>query len=89
MMPVVSCLIFFLLQFGGKNLTLCWPASLRGNCCTDLSHDSNGPEGEYGIVNGRVKDDLVTDKILLTYYFKAGPTDCSKGRSVETHLESF
>ncbi|XP_029701880.1 adhesion G-protein coupled receptor G5-like [Takifugu rubripes] len=64
------------LQFGGKNLTLCPPASLHGSCCTDLSHDRNGPDGEYGIVDGRLKDDLVTDKTLLTYYFNASSTDC-------------
>lgn len=72
----------FLLQFGGKNLTLCPPASLHGSCCTDLSHDRNGPDGKYGIVDGMLKNDLVTDKTLLTYYFNASSTDCSKGKSV-------
>lgn len=81
--------LFFWLQFGGKNLTLCRPASLQGSCCTDLSHDSNGPEGEHGIVNGRLKDDLVTHKILLTYYFNASSTDCSKAKSIPAHFESF
>lgn len=73
---------FSLLQFGGKNLTLCWPASLHGSCCTDLSHAHNGPEGEYGIVNGTVKDDLITHKILPNYYFNGSSTDCSKGMSI-------
>lgn len=74
--------VFFSLQFGGNNLTLCWPASLQGSCCTDLSHGSNGPNGTYGIVNGMVKDDLVTHTTLLAYHFSGSPTECSRGKSV-------
>lgn len=73
--------VLFMLQYGGKNLTLCWPASLQGSCCTDLSHGSNGPNGTYGIVNGMVKTDLITHTTLLAYHFRGSPTECSKEKA--------
>ncbi|XP_034414798.1 adhesion G-protein coupled receptor G1 isoform X2 [Cyclopterus lumpus] len=63
------------LQVGGKNLTLCWPASLQGSCCTDLTHGNNTPEAPYGIANGRVKNDAITDKIMTAYKFRGEPID--------------
>lgn len=78
----VSVFVCCLLQFGGRNLTLCWPASLQGSCCTDLSHGSNSPSGIYGIVNGTVKNDLITETTLLAYHFSGSPTECSKGKSM-------
>ncbi|XP_068566807.1 adhesion G-protein coupled receptor G5-like isoform X2 [Cebidichthys violaceus] len=64
------------LQVGGENLTLCWPASLKGSCCTDLSHDANTPEARYGIVNGAVKSDLIAGRIMTAYNFNGGSIDC-------------
>ncbi|XP_074516580.1 adhesion G-protein coupled receptor G1 [Sebastes fasciatus] len=64
------------LEVGGKNLTLCWPASMHGSCCTDLSCGANAPEASYGIVNGAVKDDLYTDKTLTAYTFNGESMDC-------------
>ncbi|KAL7408241.1 hypothetical protein ABVT39_020219 [Epinephelus coioides] len=29
-----------MLQVGGKNLYLCWPTSLQGSCCTDLTDEA-------------------------------------------------
>ncbi|XP_054466143.1 adhesion G protein-coupled receptor G3-like isoform X2 [Anoplopoma fimbria] len=57
------------LQLGGKNLTLCWPTSLQGNCCTYLSHGPNTPEGPFGIINGAVRNDVITGKVLTAYTF--------------------
>ncbi|XP_068455523.1 adhesion G-protein coupled receptor G1 isoform X2 [Clinocottus analis] len=64
------------LQVGGRNLSLCWPASLQGSCCTHLSHGANTPEAAYGIANGRVKGDTITDKIMTAYMFTGQPIDC-------------
>ncbi|XP_029318361.1 adhesion G-protein coupled receptor G5-like [Cottoperca gobio] len=64
------------LQVGGKNLTLCWPASLQGRCCTDLSDDLIAPEAAYGIKNGMVKTDLITPNIRTAYRFKGQHIDC-------------
>lgn len=70
--------VCFSLQFGGKNLTLCWPTRLQGSCCTDLSQGPNGPNGSYGIVNGTIKDDPITAETRETYSFSGSPTECSK-----------
>uniref|UniRef100_H3CXP5 Adhesion G protein-coupled receptor G1 n=1 Tax=Tetraodon nigroviridis TaxID=99883 RepID=H3CXP5_TETNG len=65
-------------QFGGKNLTLCWPTRLQGSCCTDLSQGPNGPNGYYGIVNGMIKDDPITAETRETYSFSGSPTECTE-----------
>ncbi|XP_028297761.1 adhesion G-protein coupled receptor G5-like isoform X2 [Gouania willdenowi] len=64
------------LQIGGRNLILCQPATLRDSCCTDLSHGSNTPEAKYGIKDGRIGDDLVTNKILTAYNFEGHHANC-------------
>ncbi|TMS12785.1 Adhesion G-protein coupled receptor G6 [Larimichthys crocea] len=66
------------LQVAGKNLTLCWPASIQGSCCTDLSHGSNTPNASYGIFGGSVRNDKLSDKIMTTYNFSGESTDCKK-----------
>ncbi|TKS69699.1 G-protein coupled receptor G6 [Collichthys lucidus] len=66
------------LQVAGKNLTLCWPASIRGSCCTDLSHGNNTPYASYGIFNGSVRNDQLSDKIMTAYKFNGEHTDCKK-----------
>ncbi|XP_033485990.1 adhesion G-protein coupled receptor G1 isoform X1 [Epinephelus lanceolatus] len=60
-----------------KNLTLCWPASMQGSCCTDLSDGSTAPEATYGIKDAVVKTDPVTDKIRTAYNFKAQSVNCT------------
>lgn len=79
MWVVCFCLSYFVVQLGGKTLTLCLPASLQGFCCTDLSHGPNTPEAPYGIINGMVKDDFITNKILTAYTFNGTSINCSKG----------
>lgn len=64
------------LQLGERNLTLCWPSSVQGSCCTDLSHGSNTPEAPYGIMNGMIKTDTITKKILRAYNFDAASINC-------------
>ncbi|XP_031702201.1 adhesion G-protein coupled receptor G5-like [Anarrhichthys ocellatus] len=64
------------LQVRGKNLTLCWPTSMQGSCCTDLSHGANTPEARYGIINGTVKMDLIQRNIMTAYKFKGSSIDC-------------
>ncbi|XP_041831541.1 adhesion G-protein coupled receptor G1 isoform X2 [Melanotaenia boesemani] len=66
------------LEVGGKNLTLCWPASPKDSCCTDLSNGPNADEAKYGIVNGKIKNDTVTDKTLTAYNFTGQSTDYDK-----------
>ncbi|KAF3833139.1 hypothetical protein F7725_026804 [Dissostichus mawsoni] len=65
------------LQVGGKNLTLCYPASLKGSsCCTDLSDGPNADQASYGIKNGTVKTDFISSKTRTHYSFAAQPINC-------------
>ncbi|XP_034427589.1 adhesion G-protein coupled receptor G1 isoform X1 [Hippoglossus hippoglossus] len=64
------------LQIGGKNLTLCWPTSLQGTCCTDLSLGPKQPEADYGIVNGRIQTDIITEKTRIAFKFNGRPISC-------------
>ncbi|XP_044055056.1 adhesion G-protein coupled receptor G1 isoform X2 [Siniperca chuatsi] len=64
------------LQVRGKNLTLCWPDRVQGSCCTDLSHGPNSAEAPYGIFNGKVKNDVITHKILTAYKFIGTSINC-------------
>ncbi|XP_070826641.1 adhesion G-protein coupled receptor G5-like [Chaetodon trifascialis] len=66
------------LQIKGKNITLCWPASLQTSCCTDLSQGPNKPEARHGIRNGTINNDAITDKIRTAYEFKGQMIDCKK-----------
>ncbi|XP_027137161.1 adhesion G-protein coupled receptor G5-like [Larimichthys crocea] len=66
------------LQVAGKNLTLCWPASIQGSCCTDLSHGSTTPYASYGIFGGSVRNDMLSDKIMTAFEFSGESTDCKK-----------
>ncbi|XP_039993157.1 adhesion G-protein coupled receptor G1 [Xiphias gladius] len=64
------------LQVGGQNLTVCWPASLRGSCCTDLSNGPNEPEATYGISNGMIGTDIITHKTFIAYKFNGRTINC-------------
>lgn len=75
----VGGLSFFVIQVRGKTLTLCWPASVQGSCCTDMSHGSNTPEAPFGIINASVQHDLITLKIMRAYIFRGTTINCSKG----------
>ncbi|KAJ4946820.1 hypothetical protein JOQ06_008864 [Pogonophryne albipinna] len=67
-----------MLQVGGKNLTLCYPASLKGSsCCTDLSDGPNADQAPYGIKNGIVKTDFISSKTRTHYNFIAQPINCT------------
>ncbi|XP_039651545.1 adhesion G-protein coupled receptor G1 isoform X1 [Perca fluviatilis] len=63
-------------EVGGENLTLCWPARMQRSCCTDLSYGANADEARYGIKDGMVKADPMSDKIMTAYSFKGDPIDC-------------
>ncbi|KAM7423618.1 hypothetical protein PAMA_000121 [Pampus argenteus] len=75
------------LQVGGQNLTLCWPTSLPDSCCNDLSYGPNFPYTSYGIANGNVKNDVITDKTLEAYKF-IGSSDSCKTFCPNTSQES-
>nr|XP_020472822.1 adhesion G-protein coupled receptor G5-like isoform X2 [Monopterus albus] len=64
------------LEIGGQNLTLCWPVTLHGSCCTDLSLGPNEPEASYGILNGMIKTDIINHKIHTGYNFSANSINC-------------
>ncbi|XP_073320070.1 uncharacterized protein [Pagrus major] len=66
------------LQVGGQNLTLCWPASLQGSCCTDLANGANKPKALYGIINAMVKTDMLSHDIRTGYIFNGSPINCSE-----------
>lgn len=71
-------MICFVVQVGGQNLTVCWPASLRGSCCTDLSNGPNEPEATYGISNGMIGTDIITHKTFIAYKFNGRTINCGK-----------
>ncbi|XP_047187488.1 adhesion G-protein coupled receptor G5 isoform X1 [Scophthalmus maximus] len=81
------------LQVGGKNLTLCWPSRLQGSCCTDLSQGPNEPEAHYGIANGRVQTDIITDKTHVAYRFNGLSISCKalcdQARRGQTQVNTF
>lgn len=64
------------LQVNGKNLTLCWPASLQDLCCTDLSNGANKKTSTYGIFNGMVKSDPLSPATRTGYSFNGRQIDC-------------
>ncbi|KAM8762935.1 adhesion G-protein coupled receptor G1 isoform 1-T2 [Acanthopagrus schlegelii] len=64
------------LEVKGMNLTLCWPASLQGSCCTDLSNDANKNTARYGISNGKVKNDSLSIDTLTGYSFRGDSINC-------------
>ncbi|XP_077376298.1 adhesion G-protein coupled receptor G1 isoform X2 [Festucalex cinctus] len=65
------------LQVGVKNFTLCWPSGTPDSCCTYLSYGSNAPEAPYGIANGTIENDVITDKTLTAYTFGGSPVKCA------------
>lgn len=69
---------YFVVQVNGKNLTLCWPASLQDFCCTDLSNGANKKTSTYGIFNGMVKSDPLSPATRTGYSFNGRQIDCSK-----------
>ncbi|KAG7236214.1 hypothetical protein INR49_001248 [Caranx melampygus] len=64
------------LQLGGKNHSMCSPASPQSSYCTHLSDDFAQPEATYGISNGTVRTDLVTNKTRSGYNFRGESISC-------------
>lgn len=79
----------FAVQVGEKNLSLCWPRSVQGLCCTDLSYGPNAPVAIYGITDGTIKNDLFTHETLEAYKFIGGSIDCSKGERMCSIKQCF
>lgn len=63
---------------GGRALTLCWPTRPTDSCCTDLTNGQNGNISTYGIKDGAIRGDKVTDKTLSTYNFTGLSTSYGK-----------
>lgn len=59
-------------------MTLCRPVGLQGSCCTDLSYGPNAPDASYGIFNGSIRSDIITNKVLTAYTFFGQPINCCK-----------
>ncbi|XP_029354892.1 adhesion G-protein coupled receptor G5-like [Echeneis naucrates] len=68
----------FKLQLRGRNLTLCWPASLGASCCTYLSDGPTEPEAPYGIINGTVRTDVISAKTRRAYKFIGMRVTCKE-----------
>ncbi|XP_023285543.1 adhesion G-protein coupled receptor G5-like [Seriola lalandi dorsalis] len=66
----------FRLQLGETTLNLCRPSSLQRSCCTYLSDSSGEPEAPFGIINGTVRTDFITNKTRSAYKFKGESIDC-------------
>lgn len=66
----------FKLKIGGELFPLCSPVPLKEHCCTQLSHGSNSLEAVFGIANGLVRDDPVSDKTFASYEFNGSFINC-------------
>ncbi|XP_060924310.1 adhesion G-protein coupled receptor G1 isoform X2 [Limanda limanda] len=82
------------LQIRGENHTLCRPTSLQGSCCTDLSPAGpNEPEADYGIGNGRIRTDTMSDKTFIAFKFTGSSISCkdlcNQARGGSTQVNMF
>ncbi|XP_055010669.1 adhesion G-protein coupled receptor G1 isoform X2 [Boleophthalmus pectinirostris] len=66
------------LKIGKEVLPLCSPASLNDNCCTHLSPHVNRDKGTFGITNGTVRDDVISEKTWAYYDFNGSHLNCRK-----------
>ncbi|KAM7014938.1 adhesion G-protein coupled receptor G1, partial [Tautogolabrus adspersus] len=73
------------LQFRGKTFALCSPASQWGSCCSHLSNGPKSPEAAYGILNGSVITDVISDKVHEAYKFNGTPNACNTLHDVVNH----
>lgn len=65
------------LQVKENNFTLCWPTCLQGLCCTYLSDSpSTSPVAHYGIKNGAINNDIITNKVRTAYNFTGESNKC-------------
>uniref|UniRef100_UPI0037E7E891 adhesion G-protein coupled receptor G1 n=1 Tax=Semicossyphus pulcher TaxID=241346 RepID=UPI0037E7E891 len=64
------------LQFRGKDLTLCPAAKQHISCCADLSNGRRGLNAQYGIINGTVRTDVISNNIHSDYIFNGTHIAC-------------
>ncbi|XP_062869485.1 adhesion G-protein coupled receptor G1-like [Trichomycterus rosablanca] len=69
---------FLMVEINRRNYTLCTPDNLQTWCCTDLSAGRQGTTQEYGIQNGSVHGDPLSDKVLAFYVFEGNMINCMK-----------
>lgn len=73
--PLLDLLI---VEVNGRNRTVCGPNGLQDNCCTDLSPDYQNASKMYGIVNGSIKGDRISNNVMEMYTFRGESINCSK-----------
>ncbi|XP_072321140.1 adhesion G-protein coupled receptor G1 [Eucyclogobius newberryi] len=66
------------LKIGSEVIPLCSPARLEDQCCTYLSHGANSVETDFGIAEGRVRNDVVSHKTWASYEFNGSVINCRK-----------
>ncbi|XP_034535105.1 adhesion G-protein coupled receptor G5-like [Notolabrus celidotus] len=64
------------LLFEGKDIHLCQPQDLQSSCCTDLSNGPKASEATFGILNGSVMNDVISEKTHAAYTFNGTPIAC-------------
>lgn len=68
----------FKLKIGGEIFSLCSPVPLKDHCCTHLSYGANSVQGDFGIANGHMQSDLISDKTWTSYEFNGSFINCRK-----------
>lgn len=66
------------LQLAGKNHSLCSSATPLKSYCTHLSDSLAQPEATYGITNGTLRTDFITNKTRSGYEFKGESVNCTE-----------
>ncbi|XP_059366200.1 adhesion G-protein coupled receptor G5-like [Carassius carassius] len=73
--PLLDLLI---VQVNGKKHTLCRPNGLQEMCCTHLSPEHQEAAALYGIANGSIHGDILTNDVMGNYTFRGHTIDCKK-----------
>ncbi|XP_052458034.1 adhesion G-protein coupled receptor G5 [Carassius gibelio] len=73
--PLLDLLI---VQVNGQKHTLCPPNGLQGSCCTHFSPEHHENATLYGIANGSIHGDIITNDVMGKYTFRGDSIDCKK-----------
>ncbi|XP_077084541.1 adhesion G-protein coupled receptor G1-like isoform X2 [Siphateles boraxobius] len=73
--PLLDLLI---VEVNGKNHILCEPKGLQGSCCTDLSQGYQKKGGPYGIMNGNIHGDIISEDVVEIYTFEGDSINCKE-----------
>ncbi|MCJ8737305.1 hypothetical protein PDJAM_G00022230 [Pangasius djambal] len=67
-----------MLELNGKNSSLCNPSELQTWCCTHLSPGHQSHSQLYGVKNGNLHGDPLSDNVMAEYGFKGEKINCKE-----------